>query len=1563
MSMEYEVKVKGLADLDRFEKAIQSLDSAMRASKGAAELNKSLQTINSSVKGIGSSLARTLKSELELTRQVFRTELAGIGAGAGKMVSTSIETELGGGIETGIKGATTKAKTAAAKAKAEMTRAYESIIGGDGLKALTKSELDEIATLKRFGAEVSAFHTNLLNTSKTAKESASTFTAAYANELARSKQLMADFNKTLGLDKSYVAKSAKDAAATFTEAYSTELARSKQGISNFEKALGLDKSRIVKSATDSAAVFNEAYALEMQRGKQTFANFDQLMGLDKSRVAKSAKDSAAVFTEAYTLEMQRGRQLFANFDKMLGLDRTSIVKSAKDSAAVFGAAYEAELRRIQGSVRAATNTTSEMYQRYSPSLGTPGRMVNVPEAPTTTVTRGLKFDSIDTGKIVTATNDMARFTKQTGDAHAAARGLASGFDLLWLTWGNLGPLMAGAALSNTFMKSAKEGMEVAHTLEIIRVLGGATRDEVDRLSASMEHLGVTGVFGPKQTAEAMQTLVLAGMKASDVVGQMKNVLDFSVAGTTSIQNAADVLVSVTTAFGTGAGGIQKSSDIIVRAAADSKASVESFGEAMKTASVVGEQFGASQEDVAALISVLANLGIQGTAAGTAIRNMYTDMSGRTPKVSKALKQMGLDFRDSEGKMKPLLQSMSEFDGALKRIEEKDPKKAKDFIATIYSERGGKAAVAALAEYRQKIIEAETSTNSLEQRLASLGMVAGTTGLAAAQLAETTQSAWKRVGATLETSLEKAFKNMEPQLYSTANAMRDLFASPEFVSSVTTIATAVASVGEAIAQNSKMIATGLAVWGAYKLATAAIIPGLVSISGAMATVTGAFSGSAVAMGIATAATTTNTSATAANTAVQAASLSTTGKVLKGIGAVASILPYVGLALTAATVAWDAYAAAKARANGASSLALERTENVIKSLNDETAAMKAKAKALREGQDMSTYDALTSRQNDYEQSVLKTKEQIAAATAKINEEEAKRNKLIKEGGFSNDPRSRSPESDPAISALTESIAAQKGVRAKAESDLGTMTQGYLRAKGEFIAASASLNYDTEKASEKKAKESAEAYKAMLKKYGLKDVPDGPNDFGEDGGGRGGRGGKGPAAHQTFYDTTYETSKRVSEAQKTFLESYYQQGLLSAEQYYDYLDRRAEQSYDEEKKALEKKRKEFSADPRSAKEYEKAGVDLQVLELNRAVELRKLEQDRDKAVASRLTSEGKIAAFGEDYLMRLRENESDKASIKHGSEYARIEQAKAKISEDFYKQRVKLAETFVKETETLEGEGLENRKKKYADEFATIRSYEDQALDLVRMREEEKRQLREKGMYGATRAVENYMTSAADMASQVENLTTTALKNVEDALVTVATTGKISFKSMADAIIADFSRIAARQVTSGVSNLIGQGIGAVFGLLGGGGASAGAGSVLNTTQSFGSLIKSAKGNVFNNAPALSQYSNTVQSTPKMFAFAQGGVFAEAGPEAIMPLTRGADGNLGVRNHGGGGSKFILNVRNYGAEVETTEHEDADGNTVMEMVIRAASDRAVKTVAGQISSGTGQVGKAMRVKDKMGL
>ncbi len=160
------------------------------------------------------------------------------------------------------------------------------------------------------------------------------------------------------------------------------------------------------------------------------------------------------------------------------------------------------------------------------------------------------------------------------------------------------------------------------------------------------------------------------------------------------------------------------------------------------------------------------------------------------------------------------------------------------------------------------------------------------------------------------------------------------------------------------------------------------------------------------------------------------------------------------------------------------------------------------------------------------------------------------------------------------------------------------------------------------------------------------------------------------------------------------------------------------------------------------------------------------------------------------------------------------------------------------------------------------------------------------GASAAFENYLDSAADVAGQTEDLFTNAFNNLEDGIVQFIKTGKASFKDFADAIIEDLIRIQVRQAAAGF-------LSSAFSFLSGGSSALGQG----TMTGFSEVIPNAKGGVYD-SPTLSAFSGGVYDSPQMFAFAKGaGIFAEAGPEAILPLHRGPDGSLGVMAAGAGG------------------------------------------------------------------
>ena len=176
------------------------------------------------------------------------------------------------------------------------------------------------------------------------------------------------------------------------------------------------------------------------------------------------------------------------------------------------------------------------------------------------------------------------------------------------------------------------------------------------------------------------------------------------------------------------------------------------------------------------------------------------------------------------------------------------------------------------------------------------------------------------------------------------------------------------------------------------------------------------------------------------------------------------------------------------------------------------------------------------------------------------------------------------------------------------------------------------------------------------------------------------------------------------------------------------------------------------------------------------------------------------------------------------------------------------------------------------------------------------------GAIQALRNWADQGANIAGQVSQAVTGAFGSMNDALVNFVTTGKLNFSDFAKSVISDIARIALRAAESKVIETI---IGAYSGT--------GGGSMATSFDSNGTFFSYAKGGVFD-SPSLSQYSGGIYDSPRFFKFASGGVFGEAGPEAIMPLTRGPDGKLGVKSQGGMGGDFNFSFT-YNAANDTSD------------------------------------------------
>ena len=173
--------------------------------------------------------------------------------------------------------------------------------------------------------------------------------------------------------------------------------------------------------------------------------------------------------------------------------------------------------------------------------------------------------------------------------------------------------------------------------------------------------------------------------------------------------------------------------------------------------------------------------------------------------------------------------------------------------------------------------------------------------------------------------------------------------------------------------------------------------------------------------------------------------------------------------------------------------------------------------------------------------------------------------------------------------------------------------------------------------------------------------------------------------------------------------------------------------------------------------------------------------------------------------------------------------------------------------------------------------------------------------------YVESIGTMREATAQLTQTGIKGVEDALFSLVTTGTANFREFAAEILRQSARMIL-QLT--IQRVLMQIIGAI------GGGSTNLGSSAANVAQYASL-PNAMGNAFASNNIIPYANGGIVNRPTMFKFARGGAMAtgvmgEAGPEAIMPLKRGADGKLGVASAGGSNVTVNVSVDAKGTQVQ---------------------------------------------------
>ena len=200
------------------------------------------------------------------------------------------------------------------------------------------------------------------------------------------------------------------------------------------------------------------------------------------------------------------------------------------------------------------------------------------------------------------------------------------------------------------------------TMSTVEALSGASAEEMSSLGSMAKELGATTKFTATESAEAMTYMAMAGWDAEQMLSGMDGVMQLAAASGEDLAMVSDIVTDNLTAFGLKASDTAHFADILAAAATSSNTSVSIMGETFKNSAALAGALGYSVEDVAVAIGLMANAGIKGSNAGTALKNIFNGLLEGVTLTSEAFGEVEYSAINADGTMKSFGETINDLRG-------------------------------------------------------------------------------------------------------------------------------------------------------------------------------------------------------------------------------------------------------------------------------------------------------------------------------------------------------------------------------------------------------------------------------------------------------------------------------------------------------------------------------------------------------------------------------------------------------------------------------------------------------------------------------------------------------------------------------------------------------------------------------------------------------------------------------------------------------------------------------------------------------------------------------------
>lgn len=249
-------------------------------------------------------------------------------------------------------------------------------------------------------------------------------------------------------------------------------------------------------------------------------------------------------------------------------------------------------------------------------------------------------------EIASASAETSAFYKNMGNPSQAVQGLNN-------LKGKAADLVKQMAMMGTgggIVALGKNLIETTRNFEDgmarVQAVTNATQAEFQMMEQEALKWGSTTRYTATEAANSLENLTRNGLSATQATAALGPTLQLAQANTIGLAEAADITTNVMNGFGLEVKDMGRVNDVLSSTAAHSATNISMLAEAEKNAAPFGHSLGQSIEQVNAALGVLADVGIKGSDAGTAIRMVLMGLASPTAKQQKAFKQLGVDISES-----------------------------------------------------------------------------------------------------------------------------------------------------------------------------------------------------------------------------------------------------------------------------------------------------------------------------------------------------------------------------------------------------------------------------------------------------------------------------------------------------------------------------------------------------------------------------------------------------------------------------------------------------------------------------------------------------------------------------------------------------------------------------------------------------------------------------------------------------------------------------------------------------------------------------------------------------